>query len=76
MIKVIQSNKPPMEVYYHRGNQIPGPGSDVDIWLIKIAPDVTAIEENLHAISQGYQLKQNYPNPFNPTTIINYELLE
>ena len=47
---------------------------DANVWLIKLAPDVTTIEENSHVSINDYQLKQNYPNPFNPTTTINYQL--
>ena len=45
-----------------------------DIWLIKVAPDVTEIDKNQNAILRDYHLKQNYPNPFNPTTTIKFTL--
>ena len=35
---------------------------------------ITAIDNNLHNIPEGFKLYQNYPNPFNPTTTIKYEL--
>jgi hypothetical protein len=47
---------------------------DGDVLLIKIAPDVTTIEENPHVSINDYQLKQNYPNPFNPSTTIEFSL--
>ncbi len=46
-----------------------------DVWLIKLAPDATTIEEKpTAAFADGFHLKQNYPNPFNPVTVINYRL--
>ena len=45
-----------------------------DIWLIKVAPDVTEIDKNQNAILRDYHLKQNYPNPFNPSTSIEFTL--
>jgi hypothetical protein len=47
---------------------------DGDVLLIKVAPDVTSIEDNPHVFVTNYQLHQNYPNPFNPITMINYQL--
>ncbi len=49
-------------------------GASSDVWLIKVAPDITSIDENPQAFINGYQLQQNYPNPFNPATTINYQL--
>ncbi|TVM02718.1 MAG: hypothetical protein CV087_08895 [Candidatus Brocadia sp. WS118] len=45
-----------------------------DVWLIRVASDITSIDENLHAFSNNYQLFQNYPNPFNPVTTIEFSL--
>jgi len=45
-----------------------------NVWLIKIAPDITAIDEAYQTNINNYHLQQNYPNPFNPTTKINYQL--
>lgn len=44
-----------------------------DVWLIRIAPDVTAVDE-AHAGVTECRLFQNYPNPFNPRTTIRYNL--
>jgi hypothetical protein len=44
-----------------------------DVWLIRIAPDATAIAE-AHGTASEYSLAQNYPNPFNPSTTIRYAL--
>ncbi|MCP4414705.1 MAG: T9SS type A sorting domain-containing protein [Gammaproteobacteria bacterium] len=50
-------------------------GNGSDVLLIKVAPDITSIEEkSTTALVEDYQLQQNYPNPFNPVTIINYRL--
>lgn len=46
---------------------------DRDVWLIKVAPDITAIEEP-NTFINDYQLQQNYPNPFNPATTIEFSL--
>jgi hypothetical protein len=47
---------------------------DGDVLLIKVAPDVTEIDENPHISVTKYQLLQNYPNPFNPSTTIEFSL--
>jgi outer membrane protein assembly factor BamB len=46
------------------------------LWLIKIAPDITSIDETPHVTINEYQLHQNYPNPFNPATTIEFTLLK
>jgi hypothetical protein len=46
-----------------------------DVWLIRVASDITSIDENPHAFSNNYQLFQNYPNPFNSATTIEFSLL-
>ena len=46
----------------------------LDVWLIKIAPDITEIEETRQSFVYDYQLHQNYPNPFNPVTTIRFDL--
>jgi hypothetical protein len=45
-----------------------------DIWLIKLAPDITAIKGPSRTIINNYVLSQNYPNPFNPSTTIEFTL--
>ena len=42
-----------------------------DVWLVRIAPDPTDVDEG-DPLPQGYRLAQNYPNPFNPTTSIKF----
>jgi len=44
------------------------------IWLIRFAPDVTAVDEHQNPTAKDYRLHQNYPNPFNPSTAISYHL--
>jgi hypothetical protein len=48
-----------------------GAGLD-DVWLVKLEPDITSVEENF--ILKDFDLSQNYPNPFNPKTVISYQL--
>jgi len=50
-----------------------GSGSS-DVWLIKVAPDVTAIDDDVKTIAYDYALQQNYPNPFNPSTTIKFSI--
>jgi hypothetical protein len=45
-----------------------------DVWLIRVARDITSIDENPHGLASNYQLHQNYPNPFNPSTKITFTL--
>ena len=47
-----------------------GVGLD-DVWLVKLEPDITSVEENF--IVEDYILEQNYPNPFNPSTTIKWQ---
>jgi hypothetical protein len=39
-----------------------------NVWLIKTAPDFSAVDENLFLFPENHRLSQNYPNPFNPST--------
>jgi len=48
----------------------------IDIWVIKIAPDLSNVQYNQDQMPEFYVLSQNYPNPFNPTTIIKYQIPE
>jgi hypothetical protein len=45
-----------------------------NLWLIKIAPDVSYINDNPIISINTHHLKQNYPNPFNPSTTIEFTL--
>jgi hypothetical protein len=45
-----------------------------NIWLIKLAPDVTSIIKTSQNEIKDYILSQNYPNPFNPSTTIEFSL--
>ena len=49
------------------------PVEDNYIWMVKLEPDVTNINELETGIS-NYHLPQNYPNPFNPSTTIEFSL--
>lgn len=44
-----------------------------DVWLIRLASDVTTVDET-RALTRDFHLLQNYPNPFNPRTTISYWL--
>ncbi len=44
------------------------------VFFIKVAPEITAIEENPSVYVNDYQLLQNYPNPFNPKTTIEFSI--
>jgi hypothetical protein len=48
--------------------------SNFDVWLIRLGPEATSIDQEIINISHGFVLNQNYPNPFNTKTIIAYEL--
>jgi len=46
-----------------------------DVWLIKIAPDITNVELDVQDnLLNEYTLNQNYPNPFNPITNIQFSI--
>jgi len=47
---------------------------DANVWLTKLAPDITAIDQQPTTIISDYQSQQNYPNPFNPKTTIKFSL--
>ena len=51
-----------------------GKNGSGEIWLIKIAPDVTTTNEEMYSLIDSYQSNQNYPNPFNPLTTIEFTL--
>lgn len=44
------------------------------LWLIKLGPDATSINDNSNISFNTYYLNQNYPNPFNPSTTIEFTL--
>lgn len=47
-----------------------------DLWLIKVAPDISSINPGTSAPINNYRLQQNYPNPFNPATTIEFSLTQ
>jgi len=48
---------------------------EYDVWLIRIAPDVsTNVTEKGMNVPESFRLFQNYPNPFNPRTKISYSV--
>ncbi|MFQ5869086.1 MAG: T9SS type A sorting domain-containing protein [Candidatus Zixiibacteriota bacterium] len=48
---------------------------EVDIYLVKLAPDAVNVEDNSDGrLSLDFVLCQNYPNPFNASTVVNYQL--
>lgn len=49
-------------------------GSNDDLWLIRIAPEVTKVESNTDDLTFRFMLEQNYPNPFNPSTEIAFQI--
>jgi hypothetical protein len=56
------------------GGYIVAGSQNRDVLLIKIAPDITSIDDNQPVSVNDYQLHQNYPNPFNPSTTIEFSL--
>ncbi|MGD2066619.1 MAG: T9SS type A sorting domain-containing protein, partial [Candidatus Bathyarchaeota archaeon] len=58
--------------YIATGEITPVGAGSADVWLIKLAPDVTKIDKTPQPVIDDYKLYQNYPNPFNPTTRIQY----
>jgi hypothetical protein len=56
---------------YH---QVPNHANDV--FLVKLAPDITEIEDEIAILPDRITLHQNYPNPFNAKTTISFELAE
>jgi len=46
----------------------------LNVWLIRVAPEVTAIEDKPQSFIEDFHLEQNYPNPFNPVTTIEFSL--
>lgn len=50
-------------------------GNNVDdIWVVKLAPEITNKENENNYSPNAYMLLYNYPNPFNATTTISYYL--
>jgi len=45
-----------------------------DIWVVKLAPEITNIGNGNNLHPNIFTLFQNYPNPFNATTTISYSL--
>jgi hypothetical protein len=50
------------------------PGNYNDVFLVKLAPDITGIDEEVAVLPDKISLHQNYPNPFNAKTSISFEL--
>lgn len=47
-----------------------------DIWLARLSPEMTGIEEEIISLPGQIVLHQNYPNPFNVSTSISFTLSE
>ena len=47
-----------------------------DIWVVKLAPDITGIDKEKPILPYKITLHQNYPNPFNANTTISFMLRE
>jgi len=47
-----------------------------DVFICKLAPDITGIENEAATFPDNITLHQNYPNPFNASTTISFELTE
>jgi hypothetical protein len=50
--------------------------NNYDIWVVKLAPDITGIDDEIAILPNQITLHQNYPNPFNAKTTISFELAE
>ena len=47
-----------------------------DIWLARLSPEMTGLEEEIITLPDRITLRQNYPNPFNAGTTISFTLSE
>jgi len=60
--------------YIVAGSTFLGAAGELDIGLVRVASDVTAIRDDFPVLIENYKLNQNYSNPFNPTTTISYSI--